>query len=321
MFLLADLIPWFRRRRLPLSRDQIVLLLAAVNEIFLGIDIYLAHNVSGSIVAYEWIPIIFGPIAGLLLIVAGAIAIKQRAMATILANATFLASAAVGFMGVFYHLQRAALPVGDLGERLSTRLLVWGPPFVGPVMFIIVAMWGISAVWIESPPDSGRLRMFRGAHLRLPLAKTRAYLLIVGLAAIGTTVAAVFDHARTGFENELLWIPTLIGVFGAIAALVLAAIPRPRRSDIAGYVAVMLLMILTGVLGAVLHIGDNLTSRGVIVAERFISGAPFMAPLLFANTGMFGLVALLNPRSERLAEESHRTDDAVGLLTQTPSES
>ncbi len=300
---------------MPLSRDQIVLLLAAVNEIFLGIDIYLAHNISGSIVTGEWIPIIFGPAAGVMLILAGALAIKRRGTATVLANATFLASAVVGFMGVYYHLERAALPVGPLAERVSTRLLVWGPPFVGPVMFIVVALWGISAVWIEDPPESGRLRILGGAHLRLPLAKTRAYLLIVGLAAIGTTVAAVFDHARTGFENPYLWLPTVLGVLGAVAALVLAAIPRPRRSDIAGYVAAMLLLIATGVLGAALHIGDNLTSRGVIVAERFISGAPFMAPLLFANTGVFGLVALLDPRSERPAKESRRAD---GLSSVAP---
>ncbi|NIA24602.1 MAG: hypothetical protein GWP04_03440 [Gammaproteobacteria bacterium] len=315
MYLLAELFPNLRERRLPLSRDQIVLLLAAVNEIFLGVDIYMAHNVSGSIVAGEWIPIIFGPAAGVVLILAGALAIKRRGVATVLANATFVASAVVGVMGVYYHLERAALPVGPLAERLSTRLLVWGPPFVGPVMFIIVALWGISAVWIEDPPDSGRLRMLRGAYLRLPLAKTRAYLLIVALAAAGTTVAAVFDHARTGFENPYLWIPTLLGVFGAMAALVLAAIPRPRRSDIAGYVIAMLLLIATGVLGTVFHIDDNLTSRGVIVAERFITGAPFMAPLLFANTGTFGLVALLDPRSERPARKAPSVDGTSSART------
>ncbi len=307
MYHLAELFPWLRGRRVPLSRDQIVLLLAAVNEIFLGIDIYLAHTISGSIVPREWIPIVFGPVAGGVLIVAGAIAIRRRALATVLANFTFLASAAVGVLGVYYHLDRAALPVGPLAERLSTRLLVWGPPFVGPVMFVIVAMWGMSAVWIEDPPDSGRLRMFRGAQLRLPLSKTRAYLLIVGLASVGTTVAAVYDHARTEFENSFLWIPTVVGVFAAVVAVGLGALRRPKRADLTVYVTAMLMMIVTGLLGALLHIGDNLTSRGVIVAERFISGAPFLAPLLFANTGLFGLVALLDPRSERAGDgESSR---------------
>jgi hypothetical protein len=45
----------------------------------------------------------------------------------------------------------------------------------------------------------------------------------------------------------------------------------------------------------VLHVQDDLTSRGLFVAERFIRGAPFLAPLLFANMGALGLIALLDP--------------------------
>jgi len=51
-------------RRLPLTRDQCMLLMAAVNEIFLGIDTYLAHLISGTIRPNEWIPVIFGLTAG-----------------------------------------------------------------------------------------------------------------------------------------------------------------------------------------------------------------------------------------------------------------
>lgn len=64
MYHLATLAPPVARFRLPFSRDQLMLLLAAVNEIFLGIDIFLAHSISGTIVPYEWIPIIYGPVAG-----------------------------------------------------------------------------------------------------------------------------------------------------------------------------------------------------------------------------------------------------------------
>lgn len=32
-----------------------------------------------------------------------------------------------------------------------------------------------------------------------------------------------------------------------------------------------------------------------MVFERFIRGAPFLAPLLYANIGMLGLVAILDP--------------------------
>ena len=85
MYHLATIFPAIRKVKIPFSRDQLFLLMAAINEIFLGIDIYLAHMVSGTIVPNEWIPIIFGPSAGVLLLLAGLLAIKRRGIATIIA--------------------------------------------------------------------------------------------------------------------------------------------------------------------------------------------------------------------------------------------
>jgi hypothetical protein len=61
----------------------------------------------------------------------------------------------------------------------------------------------------------------------------------------------------------------------------------------------MLLMIATALIGAALHINFNLTSQGTIVGERFLRGAPFMAPLLFANMGTLGVIALLEPAERK----------------------
>ncbi len=99
MYHLPTVIPPIARLKLPLSRDQLMLLMAATNEIFLGIDIFLAHSTSGTIVPNEWIPIIFGPLAGALLLVAGLIAIRNRPLATIIATIVLLASIAIGFLG------------------------------------------------------------------------------------------------------------------------------------------------------------------------------------------------------------------------------
>ena len=46
---------------------------------------------------------------------------------------------------------------------------------------------------------------------------------------------------------------------------------------------------------ALLHIEANLTTGGIVVTERFIRGAPFLAPLLFSNMGVLGLIVLLDP--------------------------
>ena len=53
--------------------------MTAMNLILLGLDTYLAHSISGTIRPGEWIPIIFGPVAGVLLLVAGLIAISSAA--------------------------------------------------------------------------------------------------------------------------------------------------------------------------------------------------------------------------------------------------
>jgi hypothetical protein len=44
-----------------------------------------------------------------------------------------------------------------------------------------------------------------------------------------------------------------------------------------------------------LHALEGLSASGIFVAERFIRGAPFLAPLLFANMGSLGLFTLLGP--------------------------
>ena len=304
MYHLATVAPPVQRIKIPLARDQIMLLMAAVNLIFLGVDIYLAHRISGTIVRNEWIPIIFGPIGGLLLLVAGVIALRQRPLATVIAMLVLLASVTVGLLGVYFHLRRATLPTGPSGEQFTVRLLAWGPPFLGPLMFALVGLWGISAAWVEQPPDSGRLSLLFGQHLQMPLSKTRAYFLMFGLGTMVTTISSVLDHARTGFENPYLWIPTTVGVFATIVGVTLGCIECPTRSDLIVYVLTMGLLALTGLLGAVLHISDNLTARGAFfdrfMLERFIRGAPFLAPLLFANMGAMGLLILLDPRSETL---------------------
>ena len=90
MYALAEVFPGLRKLRLPFSRDQFMLLMLATNELLLGLETYIAHLISGTIVPREWIPIVFGPSAGVLLLLAGLLALRNRPLATILANLVFL---------------------------------------------------------------------------------------------------------------------------------------------------------------------------------------------------------------------------------------
>ena len=299
MYNLAILFPVVRRYRIPISRDQTMLLLAAINEFLLGLETYIAHLTSGTIVPYEWIPIFFGPIAGFLLMLAGLLATRQRVVATVIATFVFAASILVGVLGAFLHLMRASLPSAPIGEVLSIPLLVWAPPLLGPFTFALVGVLGISAAWIEDPPDSGTLILLRGNRLSLPYSKTRAFLYLTSLGALATVTSSVLDHARTDFSNPWLWLPTGIGIFATVVALVLALVKIPSQVDIGAYFTAMVLMLIIGVLGTILHISQNLTTQGVIVADRFLRGAPFLAPMLFADIGVIGLAAILDPVEKR----------------------
>jgi hypothetical protein len=286
--------PAERLNRLPLSRDQLMLLMAAINEIFLSVDIYLAHNINGTLTRNEWIPIIFGVTAGVLLLLAGLIAFRNRPLASTFATLVFLGSIVIGGLGIYFHLSRTLLLEG-IGHPVVDAL-VWAPPFLGPVFFALVGVLGISAAWVEDPPDSGRLLLPGKRTVQMPYSKTRAYFLIVSLFILGTTISSVLDHARFNLENMWVWLPTIVGICGVAVAVAMGVIARPSRGDITVYAVVMVLLILIGLVGFALHVNTSLIPRGSIVVERFVRGSPLLAPLVFANVGLLGLLVLLDPR-------------------------
>lgn len=296
MYYLAILFPELKGKRLlPLSRDQLMLLMAAINLLFLAFDIYLAHNLNGTIRPREWIPIIFGVVAGILLLLAGLVALRWRKAASIIATVVLSTSIIVGLLGAYFHVVRAIRPDAPLGEIVTTQLLVWAPPIVGPLIFSLVGLWGVSAAWVEDPADSGRLHIWGARSLYLPLSKTRAYLFMVSLGTLATLLSSVLDHGRAQFENPWLWPPIIIGVFATVVALGLGVIDRPNRGDVAIYLMAMVLLLITGAVGFLLHVQFDLTAQNAIVPERFLRGAPFLAPMLFANMGLVGIITLLNP--------------------------
>ena len=300
MYHLATVFPIVKRLRIPVSRDQAMLLMLALNELLLGLETYLAHSISGTIMPREWIPIIFGPLAGIILILAGLMALRRRELAQVLASIIYLSSLVVGLLGAYFHLQRAILPFAPLGEKISVPLFVWAPPILGPLTFALVGLMGLSAVWLEAPPDSGHLTLLGGRRLQLPYAKTNAFFFMIALGTLATVCSSVLDHARTNFENPWLWLPTGIGVFSTVVAFALGVLNSPRRSDLLTYLVAMLLLILVGMLGVALHILRNLGLENAIVLERFLRGAPFLAPMLFADMGALGLVILLDPNEKGL---------------------
>lgn len=269
-----------------------ILLLAAVNELFLGLDTYLAHVLNGTIQPREWIPIIFGAVAGILLLVAGITALRYPQLASWLATAVFLSSIVVGILGAYFHLLRGSLPTAPAGQQLTLILLVWAPPVLAPFAFSLVGILGISAAWSEHPFGSGQLHISSQRRLQLPYSKTQAYYFLVSLGILIALLSSTLDHVRHPWETSWLWAPVIIGVFATTIAAAIATISEPTLADRRTYTFAMILLILVGMIGAYFHIVADLTSQSVIVPERFLRGAPFLAPLLYINMGLLGLFVL-----------------------------
>jgi hypothetical protein len=318
MYLLAEIFPFIRRVKIPFSRDQFILLLAAFNLIVLGVDTFLAHDINGAIRGYEWIPILFAPAAGILLLAAGLIAQRKRMLANQIASLIFLACEISAVLGSYFHLYRGLLPNAPTGQAVTPLLLIYTPPLFSPATFALVGFLILSAAWEEAPVGSGILNLPAMRSLKMPYPKTQAYFLMTGLFILATVVSSVLDHARTNFANPWLWLPTAVGLFATFVCVALGAFTKATRGDLITFFITMILMILVGLIGAYFHLERNLTEQGIFLDERFLRGAPMLAPLLFANMGLLGLIVLLDPQPAKVTA-GNRTGHAPGSTRRSPS--
>jgi hypothetical protein len=109
-----------------------------------------------------------------------------------------------------------------------------------------------------------------------------------------------------------------MGIFASVLTLLLALYRRPKTSDYFIFFWTMILMSVVGVLGFGLHINVDLPEGGRgIVLERFIRGAPPLAPLLFANMGILGIITMVG--AETFDEEKVASPkDELSALSDNP---
>lgn len=289
------------RWRIPVTRDQVMMLMVALNLAFLGLDIYLAHVMNGTLRPNEIIPIVFGPVAAVLLLIAGVISLRRRTTAILIAFGVLAVSLLVGLVGAYFHVARAIPPSGlHQSLNISTNFFIFAPPVIGPLTFSLMAVIGVIAAIQEKPTDSGRMSVPGLFSWRTPFSVTRQYYIWIGLGILSTVLSSVLDHGRFNFENPWVWLPTIIGVFAVVATIAMGLIEEPSQGDTITYAIAMIALILVGIIGLVLHVETDLATRNEIVIERFLRGAPFLAPMLFADMGALGLIVLW----------PHKTEDA-----------
>lgn len=290
-------IPGIGTLKLPIGRDELMLLLVAFNMAAIGIETYLAHLISGSVKPAEAIPVVFGPIAGVVVLIALLVRVlfDRKVLPTLIILSVSAASVVVGTLGAAFHWERGIAPAFFEGSRLRWDWLIHAPPALAPLAFAGIGLMGILAILQETEPGSGRFEFPGVLSVKTPISKTRQLLWLVGLGIAAATISAFVDHARTDFSSFFIWIPVVLGIFGTVVTLLMGMYERHTHSDYFIFFWVMMLMILVGVLGLGFHIDADLPEgpQGGINTERFIRNAPIMAPLLFANMGLLGLITMV----------------------------
>jgi hypothetical protein len=258
------------------ARPQIwVELFAILNVGFLTFDIYLAHSVNQFRNQAEYIPLFFSATAPVILIFALAVRYRWPAVWKDLGYLVGWAAVVVGLTGVILHLE------SHFFYERTLRSLTYSAPFAAPLAYTGLGFLIIMNRMVD--PDT-----LEWAH----------WVLLLALGGfVGNLVFSLTDHAENGFFNPLEWVPVVASAI-AVGFLAVPLILRVSRQYIDLCAAILLLEAGVGLWGFVLHASANLQGPSVHAFENFIYGAPPMAPLLFPNLMVLGIIGLWQLRSK-----------------------
>lgn len=272
-------------RRLPgrwFLRPQIWIEFFAIANIgFLTFDIFLAHSVNQFRNYAEYIPFFFSATAPLVLIFALAVRYRWPAVWKDLGYFVGWIAILVGLTGVVLHLE------SHFFFERTIRSLTYSAPFAAPLAYTGLGFLLIMNRMVD--PDTEE---WAGWVLFLTLG-----------GFIGNFIFSLADHAGNGFFNPFEWVPVAASAI-AVGFLTVPLVTRVSRAFIDLCAAILLLEAGVGLWGFLLHASGNLRGPSVHPFDNFIYGAPPMAPLLFPNLMVLGIIALWQLRLKAMQRSS-----------------
>jgi hypothetical protein len=199
---------------------------------------------------------------------------------------------ATGVLGFAFHLYAVLGPA----RRLAWWWLAFGAPVLAPLSYAGVGLVGWVAVMSETP--DGRLQFGPWLQLDLRWSKTQVLMGLVALGFLGATLTSYLDHAQYGYTAPE-WIPVFAGLLAFLYTSAVTLWPDLDPIDARGLLATLLGMVVVGLLGLAFHLSRDLADTGQLTLERLRSWAPILAPLLFTDLGLLGLVSALRPTPAR----------------------
>lgn len=263
-----------------LLRPQIwIELFAILNVGFLTFDIYLAHSVNQFRNHAEYIPLFFSATAPVLLVLALSVRYRWPAVWKDLGYLVGWVAVLVGLTGVILHLESRFFY-----ER-TLLSLTYSAPFAAPLAYTGLGLLLIMNRMVDPERE-----------------EWAQWILLLTLGGfVGNFVFSLADHAGNGFFNRFEWVPVVASAI-AIGFLAVPLFMRVSRPFIDLCATILVLEAGIGLWGFVLHASANLRGPSVHAFDNFIYGAPPMAPLLFPNLMVLGIIALWQLRITMLPE-------------------
>ena len=250
---------------------------AILNIGFLTFDIYMAHSVNGFRNRNEYIPLFFSAIAPLVLLIALWFRKRRPILWKILGHVVGGSAVLVGLTGVILHLD------SHFFYERTLRSLTYSAPFAAPLAYT-----GLGFLLIMN-------RMVDAESV-----EWAEWVLMFTLGGfVGNFIFSLADHAANGFFYPMEWVPVIASALG-VGFLTVPLVMRVSRQFIDLCAAILLLEAAVGLWGFILHAAGNLQGPSIHPIDNFIYGAPPMAPLLFPNLMVLGIIGLWQLRNSEV---------------------
>ncbi len=238
-----------------------------VNLTFLGLDVFIAHSINAFASPAEWIPFYFSLAAALLMT---PIMFSKNPYYRKWCRLSIGGLAiAVGITGMLLHLSSGFF------TALTLKSLVYAAPFVAPLAYTGIGMLLITNQII---PDTER-------HW----AEWITFL--AGAGWCGNFLLSAIDHAQNGFFVPTEWIPVITSAL-AVGYLLTHDWKTNQTAASTYGIAIFTLNFFVGITGSLFHLIADLQIPATRQIDRFLYGAPLLAPLLFPNLSLLAILGI-----------------------------
>ena len=247
---------------------------AMLNVGFLAFDIFLAHSENQFSHRAEWIPFFFSLTAPLILLAGLTQRVKHRAIWKTFGYLIGWAAIMVGITGLILHLE------SHFFYDRTIRSLTYSAPFAAPLAYTGLGFLLVMNRMVDSKT-----------------VEWAQWVLLFTLGGfLGNFIFCLTDHAQNGFFFSVEWVPVAASAV-AVGFLTAPLMLRVSRSFLDLCTAILVLEACVGLWGFVLHTTGNLRGPSIHAFDNFIYGAPSMAPLLFPNLMILGIIGLWQLRN------------------------